>query len=135
MNDATVIRMFGEIGQKLRNPKAIIAMLIEFPRRLHELGLAIAASSRRGVFTAVCPEFRLVIKEVYVRWSTLHAEENDMPSAGRKMGLFDDQWRTGTQDALLCQGGKSQVTKSLISLTTNSVDVEYDDFSIKGVAQ
>ncbi|MDB6007713.1 MAG: hypothetical protein JWR15_4700, partial [Prosthecobacter sp.] len=31
--------------------------------------------------------------------------------------------------------GISHDTKSLISLTTNPVDVEYDDFSIKGVAK
>ena len=31
--------------------------------------------------------------------------------------------------------GISHDTKSLISLTTNAVDVEYDDFSIKGVAK
>jgi hypothetical protein len=31
--------------------------------------------------------------------------------------------------------GVAHETKSLISLTTNAVDVEYDDFSIKGVAK
>ncbi len=31
--------------------------------------------------------------------------------------------------------GINHDTKSLISLTTNPVDVEYDDFSIKGVAK
>lgn len=31
--------------------------------------------------------------------------------------------------------GVSHDTKSLVSLTTNAVDVEYDDFSIKGVAK
>jgi hypothetical protein len=31
--------------------------------------------------------------------------------------------------------GVNHDTKSLISLTTNPVDVEYDDFSIKGVAK
>jgi len=31
--------------------------------------------------------------------------------------------------------GINHETKSLISLTTNTVDVEYDDFSIKGAAK
>jgi hypothetical protein len=31
--------------------------------------------------------------------------------------------------------GINHDTKSLVSLTTNAVDVEYDDFSIKGVAK
>lgn len=31
--------------------------------------------------------------------------------------------------------GITHDTESLISLTTNAVDVEYDDFSIKGVAK
>jgi hypothetical protein len=31
--------------------------------------------------------------------------------------------------------GITHDTKSLVSLTTNAVDVEYDDFSIKGVAK
>jgi hypothetical protein len=31
--------------------------------------------------------------------------------------------------------GITHDTKSLISLTTNAVDVEYDDFSLKGIAK
>ena len=31
--------------------------------------------------------------------------------------------------------GVTHPTKSLVSLTTNQVDVEYDDFSIKGLAK
>ncbi len=41
----------------------------------------------------------------------------------------------GSEVGSFQSAGVKHDTKSLVSLTTNPVDVEYDDFSIRGVAQ
>jgi len=59
-------------------------------------------------------------------WHTLvvqtHGDEISVTIDGKEAGSFKSP-------------GINHDTKSLISLTTNAVDVEYDDFSIKGVAK
>ncbi|MEN3941674.1 family 16 glycoside hydrolase [Prosthecobacter sp. SYSU 5D2] len=60
------------------------------------------------------------------KWHTLvvqtKGDEIEVTINGKKAGSFKSE-------------GIAHETKSLISLTTNAVDVEYDDFSIKGVAK
>ena len=41
----------------------------------------------------------------------------------------------GKEVGSFTSAGIAHDTKSLVSLTTNAVDVEYDDFSISGVAK
>lgn len=59
-------------------------------------------------------------------WHTLvvrtHGDEMTAMVDGKAVGSFKSE-------------GISHETKSLVSLTTNRVDVHYDDFSIKGVAK
>jgi hypothetical protein len=59
-------------------------------------------------------------------WHTLvvqtHGDEITVTIDGKEAGSFKSP-------------GINHDTKSLISLTTNAVDVEYDDFSIKGAAK
>lgn len=59
-------------------------------------------------------------------WHTLVARTQgnvvEVSIDGKVLGSFESE-------------GVGHETKSLVSLTTNKVDVEYDDFSIKGVAQ
>jgi hypothetical protein len=59
-------------------------------------------------------------------WHTLvtstKGDEVSVSIDGKKIGSFKSE-------------GIAHDTKSLISLTTNRIDVEYDDFSIKGVAK
>jgi hypothetical protein len=51
-----------------------------------------------------------------------HGDEITVTIDGKEAGTFQS-------------GGINHDTKSLVSLTTNAVDVEYDDFSIMGVAK
>jgi hypothetical protein len=51
-----------------------------------------------------------------------HGDEITVTIDGKEAGSFKSP-------------GINHDTKSLISLTTNAVDVEYDDFSIKGAAK
>jgi hypothetical protein len=59
-------------------------------------------------------------------WHTLvvqtHGDEISVSIDGKAVGSFKSS-------------GIKHDTKSLVSLTTNTVDVEYDDFSLKGVAK
>jgi hypothetical protein len=69
---------------------------------------------------------RLPVKLKLEEWHTLvvqtEGDELRVSIDGKKVGSFKSP-------------GINHDTKSLISLTTNAVDVEYDDFSIKGVAK
>ena len=69
---------------------------------------------------------RVPVKLKLEEWHTLvvqtEADELSVSIDGKKVGSFKSP-------------GVTHDTKSLISLTTNAVDVEYDDFSIKGVAK
>lgn len=59
-------------------------------------------------------------------WHTLVAETN-----GEELSVSIDGKPVGSFKS----AGISHETKSLVSLTTNQVDVHYDDFAIKGVAK
>lgn len=69
---------------------------------------------------------RVLVKLSLGEWHTLVArtqgDEVEVLIDGKPVGSFKSE-------------GIAHETKSLISLTTNAVDVEYDDFSIKGVAK
>lgn len=69
---------------------------------------------------------RIPTKIALEKWHTLvvqtSGDEISVSIDGKKVGSFKS-------------AGVAHDTKSLISLTTNAVDVEYDDFSIKGVAK
>ncbi|MBB5036736.1 family 16 glycoside hydrolase [Prosthecobacter dejongeii] len=69
---------------------------------------------------------RLPVKLSLEEWHTLvvqtQGDELKVTIDGKEVGSFKS-------------AGISHETKSLISLTTNPVDVEYDDFAIKGVAK
>jgi len=69
---------------------------------------------------------RLPVKLSLEDWHTLvvqtQGDEISVSIDGKAVGSFKS-------------AGIAHDTKSLISLTTNAVDVEYDDFSIKGVAK
>lgn len=69
---------------------------------------------------------RLPVKLSLQEWHTLvvqtQGDELKVTIDGKEVGSFKS-------------AGISHETKSLISLTTNPVDVEYDDFAIKGVAK
>ncbi len=69
---------------------------------------------------------RLPVKLSLEDWHTLvvqtQGDELKVTIDGKEVGSFKS-------------AGISHETKSLISLTTNPVDVEYDDFAIKGVAK
>lgn len=69
---------------------------------------------------------RLPVKLALQEWHTLvvqtQGDELKVTIDGKEVGSFKSD-------------GITHGTKSLISLTTNPVDVEYDDFAIKGVAK
>ncbi len=69
---------------------------------------------------------RLPVKLTLQDWHTLvvrtHGDDIEVSLDGKKVGSFKSE-------------GIAHDSKSLISLTTNPVDVEYDDFSIKGTAK
>jgi chaperone required for assembly of F1-ATPase len=68
----------------------------------------------------------LPVKLSLQEWHTLvidtKADEVTVQLDGKAVGSFKGE-------------GVAHETKTLISLTTNQVDVEYDDFSIKGAAK
>ena len=69
---------------------------------------------------------RLPVKLALQEWHTLvvqtQGDELKVTIDGKEVGNFKSE-------------GITHSTKSLISLTTNPVDVEYDDFAIKGAAK
>lgn len=65
---------------------------------------------------------KLSLEEWHTLVVTTKGEEISVSIDGKAVGSFKSP-------------GVNHDTKSLISLTTNAVDVEYDDFSIKGVAK
>lgn len=65
---------------------------------------------------------KLKLEEWHTLEATTQGDEIIVKIDGKKVGSFKSE-------------GVSHETKSLISLTTNPVDVHYDDFSIKGVAK
>lgn len=69
---------------------------------------------------------RIPAKISLQEWHTLVVQ-----TVGDEMTVMIDGKSVGSFKS----AGINHETKSLISLTTNAVDVEYDDFSIKGVAK
>lgn len=68
----------------------------------------------------------LPVKLVLNDWHTLVVQ-----TEGEEVRVSID----GTAVGSFKSSGIAHTTKSLVSLTTNRVDVEYDDFSLKGVAK
>lgn len=65
---------------------------------------------------------KLSLEEWHTLVVTTQGDEISVSIDGKAVGSFKST-------------GVSHETKSLVSLTTNTIDVEYDDFAIKGVAK
>src|SRR5687767_10186852 len=112
--------MPGEMGKQIRHPAAALAVLLEFPERLHDPACGPdpclrdrALIEKLEHLPVISVEPRLVIVAVQMAHAAAHEEENHALGARREMrGANGERVGGAAGRDLRCEAGQCEITET-----------------------